>query len=139
MLEFPEVQTLATQLAAGIKGKQVAAVFPPSKAHKFCWYEGDPADYDDKIRGSAVQSAEGFGIFAAIRFDNGYELCFNDGVNVRLLAETQIPKDYQLVILLEGGAALVFTVTMYGGILLHDGACGNEYYQKSRAALSPLS
>ena len=61
----------------------------------------------------------------------GCKLCFNDGVNVRLIKTEALPKAYQLAIAFEDGEALVFTVAMYGGIILHRGEYDNEYYQKS--------
>lgn len=136
MLEFPEVMTIAGQLQQAVAGKRVRAVLPPSKPHRFCWFTGDPARYDGRLRGACVAEACGFGLFVALRFDNGLELCFNDGVNIRLTDAA--PRDYQLLIEWEGGGCLAFTVAMYGGILLHSGDCDNEYYQKSAAALSPL-
>lgn len=72
-------------------------------------------------------------------FDNGRRLCFNDGVNVRLTGGEKPPAACQLLIRLDDGTALAFTVAMYGGIYLHDGSYRDEYYVKSRAAEPPLS
>ena len=139
MLELPEAITIARQMNDTVAGKRVRRVLPPSKAHKFCWYAGDPAEYDAAVSGSTVQSAEGFGIFAEMAFDNGKRLCFNDGVNVRLVNRADAPDSFQLLMEFDDGTALVFTVAMYGGIILHDGAYDNEYYVKSRTAVSPFS
>jgi len=139
MIELPEALTLAKQLENAVVGKTVSFVLPPSKAHKFCWYEGDPLQYESKIKGHSVLSANGFGIFVELSFDNGFQLCFQDGVNARLISALDTPKEYQLLIGFHDGSALVFTVAMYGGILLHDGSYINEYYLKSRAAVSPFS
>ncbi|MEA4921027.1 MAG: endonuclease VIII [Clostridiaceae bacterium] len=139
MLEFPETATVAKQIEENIIGKRIKNVMPPTKAHKFCWYLGDPADYGPKLKGAKVLSAKGFGIFVEISFDNGEKLCFNDGVNIRLADSAEVPQNYQLMIELEGGSALVFTVAMYGSIILHSGDYENEYYVKSKTALSPLS
>ncbi len=139
MLEYPEILTVAEQLRNEIAGSVASRVLPPTKAHKFCWFNGDPAGYDGAVKGCEVVTAEGFGIFAEIAFDNGYRLCFNDGVNIRLMPALKVPRDYQLLIEFEGGRALVFTVKMYGGIILHNGNYDNEYYLKSRQAVSPFS
>ncbi len=139
MLELPEVLNVARQLNDYTAGKKINKVLPPSKDHKFCWYNGDPANYDAVIKDSKIVSAEGFGIFVQIAFDNDYKLCFNDGVNVRLVAGDEVPKNHQLLIELEDGSALVFTVAMYGGIHLYYGNYDNEYYIKSRQAISPFS
>lgn len=139
MLELPEVIHIAGQLDDQVTGKKVSRVLPPSKPHKFCWFNGEPEEYEKMIEGISVEGAEGFGIFVEIKFSNGCKLCFNDGVNVRLVEEGTFPKAYQLAIVFEDGQALIFTVAMYGGIILHQGDYDNEYYQKSQDALSPFS
>lgn len=139
MMELPESTTIARQMNDSVVGKRICRVLPPSKAHKFCWYAGDPSEYDATVSGSTVQSAEGFGIFAELAFDNGKRLCFNDGVNARLVSRDDAPKNHQLLMEFDDGTALVFTVAMYGGIILHDGTYDNEYYLKSRTAISPFS
>jgi len=139
MLELPEVLTMAEQLNNNIKGKKADSVLPPTKEHKFCWFNGDPAAYDTRVKKCQIVSAEGFGIFVEVGFDNGCKLCLNDGINVRLVTDAEVPKDYQLLIKLNDGTNLVFTVAMYGGIILHDGDYDNEYYIKSRQAISPFS
>lgn len=139
MLEYPEVLTLAEQLQAAVLGKGVKCVLPPTKAHKFCWYNGEPADYDEILAGRKIVGAEGFGIFAELSFEDGYKLCVNDGVNVRLLLEEKLPRNYQLAVCLEDGEALALTVAMYGGIILHKGDYENEYYEKSRQGIAPFA
>lgn len=139
MLELPEVLTMSEQLNSHIIGKKVIEVLPPSKQHKFCWYNGEPEDYDAMLKGSKIELVEGFGIFVEIVFDNKMRLCFNDGVNVRLTSCDKLPKDYQLLINLDDDSALVFTVAMYGGIIAHNGSYENEYYEASRKAISPFS
>lgn len=139
MIELPEALNLAKQLQNTVAGKTVSRILPPTKVHKLCWYNGEPAGYDEKIKGHAVCSAEGFGIFVEIVFDNGQRLCISDGVNVRFIHVAGAPKNYQLMAEFTDGAALVFTVAMYGGIVLHDGSWDSEYYIKSRNALSPFS
>lgn len=139
MLEFPEVLSIAGQLRKQVQGKGISHVLPPTKVHKFCWFAGSPEEYDAALRGSSIQSVEGFGIFVEMSFSNGKRICFNDGVNVRLMDKDSVPKNYQLLIGIEDGRALVFTVAMYGGIILHDGNYDNEYYVKSKSAISPFS
>ncbi len=138
MIELPEALSLASQLDKAVSGRSAAFVLPPSKPHKFCWFSGEPSEYQAKLKGSRVTGAEAFGIYVELAFDNGQRLCVNDGVNVRLLPQEDIPKNYQLIIGFDDGSALAFTVAMYGGIILHGGDYDNEYYLKSRAALSPF-
>lgn len=139
MLELPETLNIAKQLRDAVAGGRVVRVLPPTKLHKFCFFTGEPEGYNDALAGRAISSAEGFGIFAELAFEGGKRLCFNDGINLRLADAAKLPDNFQLALCLEDGRALVFTVAMYGGIALHEGDYDNEYYLKSRAALSPLS
>jgi Formamidopyrimidine-DNA glycosylase len=139
MLELPEVLTIAEQLEKTIVGKKISKVLPPSKVHKFCWYNGDPMEYDAAIKNCEVISVAGFGIYVEIEFSNGYKLCFNDGVNARIMDSSQTLKGYQLLIEFGDESVLVFTVAMYGGIIFHNGNYDNEYYLKSRNALDIFS
>lgn len=139
MLEFPEVLTIAEQLKESVVGRKVDKVLPPSKVHKFCWYNGEPEEYDAAIKGSEIMDAKGFGLFVEMTFDNGYKLCFNEGVNARLVPYAPMPKNHQLLVTLNDDLELVFTVAMYGGIILHADDFDNEYYKKSKQAVSPFS
>lgn len=48
MLELPEVLTTASQLKDSTAGRTVSEVLPPTKVHRFCWYNGEPADGDGR-------------------------------------------------------------------------------------------
>ncbi len=139
MLELPEVLTMASQLQNTVVGKTVSSVLPPTKVHKFCWFSGEPEDYSAVLQGQKIIATKGFGIYVELLFDGGNKLCFNDGVNVRFMPIDKVPKNYQLLIALDDGTALVFTVAMYGGINLHKDNYDNEYYVKSIQAISPFS
>lgn len=140
MIELPEALARAEEMKHSLTGKTVERVLPPSSPHKFCWFNGDAAEYDGLLTGRTVLSAEGFGIFVELSFDQNMRLCVNDGVNVRFLPEgSRPPEKYQLRLDFTDGATLAMSVAMYGAIICHDGNWDNEYYQKSRDGLSPLS
>src|SRR5574344_1486411 len=101
MLEFPEVINLSRQLRESVLGMKVEEVLPPTKEHKFCWFNGDVHDYDRLIRQSVISDAKGFGIFVELYFNDGHKLCISDGVNVRFLPNSSLPMDYQLLINLD--------------------------------------
>lgn len=138
MLELPEVLSRAGELRGNIVGKTIERVLPPSKPHKFCWYNGDPAAYHQNMAGKRVTGAEGFGIYVELSLEGGSGLLLNDGVNMRLVPVEKAPKNYQLLVEFTDRTALVFTVAMYGGIFLHEGSYENEYYLKSRQAPVPF-
>lgn len=139
MLELPEALSRAKELNQHAAGKTVACVYPPTSPHRFCWFSGAPERYGDLLCNRTLDRAEGFGIFVDLIFDGGVRLSVNDGVNIRLYGSKEdAPKNYQLLIVLTDGAALAFTVAMYGSILCHNGGCDNPYYLSSRNAVSPL-
>ena len=72
MLELPEVLTTASQLKDSTAGRTVSEVLPPTKVHRFCWYNGEPAAYNTVLKGKKIISSEGFGIFVEIIFEEGY-------------------------------------------------------------------
>lgn len=139
MIEFPEGLVLSRQLNETVLNKKINKVLPPTKLHKFCWFNGDPADYDKQISGQKIIKVEPYGIYVNIFFQNGLILSINDGVNLRFYSSSDIPKDYQLLMEFVDSTFLVFTVAMYGGIVLHDDKYDNSYYLKSMLAESPLS
>lgn len=142
MLEYPEVITVSKQLNEVVRGKVVTKVLPPTKVHKFCWFNGEPIFYDAMLSEASITGASGFGIFVEIDFSNGKHLCFNDGVHARFFTDatcSEIPKNYQLQFNFSDNSCIVFTVAMYGGLYLHDGDYDNDYYVKSRNSFSPES
>lgn len=139
MLELPETISIGNQLNEAVVGTNIRKVYPPSKIHKLCWYNGDPAQYDEIMRGCKITKAEGFGIVAEMSLENGKRINFSDGVNVRLVDRAHWPENYQLLIELDNEKGLVFTVGMYGGISLHGDEYDNKYYLLSKAAVEPFS
>lgn len=140
MIELPESITYAAMCSKYIAGKTVAAVYPPSTPHKFCWFHGDVKEYHTLLQGKVAERADAFGIFVELVFQEGIYLDFNDGVNVRFLQAGEArPKKYQLLIDFTDGSSLAFTVAMYGGIICHQGEYDNEYYQKNKEGISPLA
>jgi len=139
MLELPETITLGKQITESLTGKTVRRVLPPTKPHKFTWFAGDPAGYDACMKGSRVTGGAGFGSNAELVLDNGLSLAFSDGAMPRLTTVAAIPKDFQLLVEFDDDSALVVSVAMYGGIVLHDAGYDNQYYQKSLHAISPFS
>ena len=139
MLELPEVTVLAGQLNDTVIGRTIEEVFPPTKPHKFCFFTPGVEFFRQELIGAHITAAKGFGIYAEISLDNEKQLSISDGVNLRLVKAGETPSQYQLLIRLDDGCSLVFTVAMYGGIALHDDSYDNKYYLASRNAVSPFS
>lgn len=140
MLELPEVVSRVRELNENIVGKTVKLVSPPSSPHKFCWFNGEAEKYNDVLTGKKVTAVNDVGIFIEIVFSDEKRLCYNDGVNLRLLLPGEKrPLKYQLIIEFEDGYAMIFTVAMYGGIICHNGEYDNEYYKAGKKSISIIS
>lgn len=139
MIEIPESKTVARQVRETLTGRTITDVFNATHPHKFTWYAGDPLDYPKLLTGRKIVGAEGFGAYVEILLDDDVRLAVSDGTIMRLyMSEAEIPAKYQLLIILDDGRFLVFTVAMYGGILAFRGTFENPYYLGARTKLSPL-
>ena len=141
MIELPEANNLAQQINQSLVGKTISSTIAAQSAHKFAWYNGDPADYPAILEGSTLLSARGIGMFVEITLSN-CTLLFNDGVNLRLHpAAGPIPAKHQLLVNFSDGTSLSASVAMYGGVVCWEKSAtyDNTYYQTALSKPSPLS
>ena len=57
MIELPETYVLAEQINRTLAGKTIQNATANASPHKFAWYSGDPAAYQQKLAGKTVISA----------------------------------------------------------------------------------
>ncbi|MDR3148994.1 MAG: hypothetical protein LBT88_03105 [Oscillospiraceae bacterium] len=140
MIEMPEAITLAAQLNNTIKetAERIVTNYTP---HKFAFFSGDTAEYDDLICGKTVKSASAFGGHIIISFD-GAEIRFCDGAFPRYNdAESKPPEKHQLLIGFTDGSAITVTIAMYGfmGVYLENAMNGDAHYSAAKNAIPPVS
>ncbi len=139
MLELPETTALARQIGDRLAGRTVTSVFGATQKHKLTWFAGDPADYPALLVGRKILRADGHGAFLDITFDGDVHLALSDGVIPRYHPPgAAVPGNYQLLVTLDDGGFLVFSVAMYGGIQAFAGVLDNPYYKGALAKTSPL-
>lgn len=139
MIEIPEAQTVARQVAETLAGRVITDVFNATHPHKFTWYSGDPAAYRTLLVGKRILSAEGHGPFIDLLLDDETHIALSDGVNLRYYpAGADIPPKYQLLITFDDDSFLVLTVAMYGGINAFRGTLDNAYHLGALTKPSPL-
>jgi len=140
MIEIPEAQTLARQLAETLTGKVIVSAVAASSPHGFAWYFGDPAGYGDLLNGKTITGAEAHGGRPEISAED-MRICFGDGVNMRYLAPgTKPPGKHQLLIDFDDGSATCCTVQMYGCLeAFPEGENDNPYYLVGKQKPSPLN
>lgn len=139
MIEIAEGRNLERQARAALKGKTIVKVVNATSPHKFCWYHGDPENYGKILTGRKILDAKGHGMHLDLILD-GAVLVIGDGTNMRYCtAEVNRPEKHQLLLELDDGGFLVFTVAMYGGIWASEKALEGQYYTGSLNSVSPLS
>ena len=114
MIEIPESATIGKQASETLKGKRIAHVIESNSPHRFTFYNGDPAEYSNRLVGRTVLGAQGYGAFVDILMDADTHLLIGDGTNMRYYTSAEkAPKKYQLMIVFEDDSFLAFTVSMY--------------------------
>ena len=82
MLEIPESKTIARQLNETVRGKTILRVITNSSPHKFAFYHGDPADYDDLLARQIIADSSGIGAMVEITAGDR-RIVLGDGANLR--------------------------------------------------------
>ncbi len=140
MLELPETTAFSRQITDTLAGRTVTSVFGATQPHKLTWFAGDPAHYPALLTGRKIVRADGRGAFLDITFEGDVHLALSDGVIPRYHRPgAAIPGNYQLLVTLDDGGFLVFSVAMYGGIQAFAGVLDNPYYKGALSKTSPLS
>jgi len=139
MIELPESKNIANQFAKTLKGKTVSNVTANKSPHKFAWFHGDPAGYHALLADKKVTCSDAFGSIAELQFENNLKLAVFDGINARYFCEADtLPQKHQLQIEFDDFTSLIFSVQMYGGMLLLDEKEENGHYQSSKYKIKPL-
>lgn len=129
MIELPEAYVLAEQINQALVGKTIAGVTANAHPHTFAWFSGDPAQYDGKLRGRTIASANpGTGYTCG---GNTEILCGDPSgstPDMLLVISTPIqyhapgeklPKSHQLLLAFEDRSHLSCTVQMWGAMFCY--------------------
>jgi len=139
MIEIPESTVISHQAASILTGKNIAKVITATSLHKFAWYNGDPALYNDLLKDREIIDVRGHGAFVDILCGNDITISIGDGTNLKYYpAIEKHPAKHQLLIEFDDKSFLVFTVVMYGAIYAYKGEMDNFYHRNSLQSISPL-
>jgi formamidopyrimidine-DNA glycosylase len=139
MLEIPESVNMSTQAGNTLVNKTIVEVHPATSQHKFAFYCDNPEEYGKLLEGRKIRSTKGHGMFVDLHCDDDVSVTIGEGTNMRYYAPAeQRPGKHQLMIVLDDGSFVAFTVAMYGGIWAYRGIFDNPYYQGSLNSISPL-
>jgi formamidopyrimidine-DNA glycosylase len=115
MIELPEAVVIARQITETLGGKQVAHAVANASPHKFAWYTGDPATYNERLAGKVIGTGAGWASF--IEFEAG-DMRLSISAPIRYYAKGEKrPKKHQLLIEFEDGTAISSSAQMWGGFL----------------------
>lgn len=140
MLEIPESETIGLQADKKLKNRKIVKVINATSTHKFAFYHGDPQDYPELLENRVIRSARGHGMFVDINCDNDTTITIGEGTNMRYYdASVPRPGKHQLLIVLDDGSFIAFSVAMYGGIWAYKNMFDNPYHRCSLNNVSPLA
>jgi formamidopyrimidine-DNA glycosylase len=113
MIELPEAVVIAGQITETLGGKRIVHAVANASPHKFAWYSGDPATYNERLAGKAI--GNGIGVGGCIEFGAG-DMVLSISAPIRYhLAGEKRPKKHQLLIEFEDGTAISSSAQMWGG------------------------
>ncbi len=140
MIELPEAAVIAEQISKSLTGRTIETVTAAYTPNKFAWYNGNPEDYNDQLKGKRIEEAVHHGGMVQIQVQDTM-LLFSDGI--RLLfhsGNSNLPEKHQLLIRFTDNIYLSASVQMYGGIICSDrDDYDNKYYRAAVCSPDPLS
>ena len=139
MIELPEAIVIAGQLTETLKGKRIANATANQSPHKFAWYTGDPATYQQRLAEKTIRSAAAYGCHIEMHAD---DMVLVISTPVRYHAEGEPPpKKHQLFLEFDDRTAISCTVQMWGGLFcFHEGESGGlPDYSIAKQKPSPLA
>jgi formamidopyrimidine-DNA glycosylase len=139
MIELPETAVLAGQITRTLQGKQIASAVANQSPHKFAWYTGDPANYNNLLAGKTIGAAAAYGCHVDIAAGD-LALVISTPMKYHAPGE-KLPARHQLLLSFTDGSALSATIQMWGALCCfprgEKGATADYYLAVERP--SPLS
>lgn len=113
MIELPEAVVIARQITQTLGGKRIAHAVANTSPHKFAWYTGDPAQYNQRLAGKVI--GPGAGVGGHIEFAAG-DMLLSISAPIRYhAAGAKRPRKHQLLVEFEDGTAITASAQMWGG------------------------
>ncbi len=139
MIELPEAVVIARQWNETLQGKRIACAVAAQSPHKFAWYTGDPAEYNQRLAGKVVGTAVPVGGNVEIEVEDK-TMVISAAMHYHPAGEKP-PKKHQLLLEFEDGSALSVTVQMWGSMwcLPKGGKADFIDYDTAKERPSPLS
>ena len=139
MIELPEAVVIARQITKTLGGKCIARAVANASPHKFAWYTGDPAHYNQRLAGKVI--GNGAGVGGHIEFAAG-DMLLSISAPIRYHAPgDKRPQKHQLLLEFEDGTAITSSAQMWGGFFCFPagGQTGFPDADLARTRPSPLT
>jgi formamidopyrimidine-DNA glycosylase len=139
MIELPEAVVIAEQITKTLGGKRITSAVANASPHKFAWYTGDPAAYNDRLAGKVIGKGEGVG--GHIEFE-AEDMVLSISAPIRYHPEGEKrPKKHQLLIEFDDGTAISSRAQMWGGFFCFPAGaeCGFSDRDLALTKPSPLT
>jgi formamidopyrimidine-DNA glycosylase len=139
MIELPEAIVIARQITQTLGGKRIACAVANASPHKFAWYSGDPAEYDQRLAGKVI--GKGAGVAGSIEFAAG-DMMLSISAPIRYHQQGEPrPAKHQLLVEFDDGTAISSSAQMWGGFLCFPvgGEAGFPDSDLARSRPSPLT
>ncbi len=139
MIELPEAAVLAKQINQTLIGKQIKKAVANQSPHRFAWYTGDPAEYNQRLAGKVIRNAAAFGNHIEIHVDDML-LVLSTPIRYHAAGEKP-PAKHQLLLEFVDRTAVSCSVQMWGVLFCFEQneKGGLPDYHIARAKPSPLS
>jgi formamidopyrimidine-DNA glycosylase len=139
MIELPEAVVIAGQITVMLGGKRIAHAVANASPHKFAWYTGDPAEYNDRLAGKVIGAGTATGGHIDFRAGDML-LSISAPIRYHLEGEKR-PKKHQLLLEFEDGTAISASAQMWGGFFCFPAGeqGGGPDYEIARTRPSPLT
>jgi formamidopyrimidine-DNA glycosylase len=139
MIELPEAAVIAQQIEQALRGKRIARAIANASPHKFAWYTGDPAEYNDRLAGKVMGPASYAGCH--IEFEAG-DMRLSISAPIRYHAPgASVPTKHQLMLAFDDGSAITSSAQMWGAFMCfpRDEGSGLVDWEIAQARPSPLT
>jgi len=141
MIELPEAVTIARQMSAELRGKQIESGTRGNAPHKFAFYNRPPEEYAAILRGKTLGEVTVNGSLILASVEPDYVLMLGGG-GERILfhrSENTLPKKHQLLVHFQDSTYLTVTVQGWGSAqLLHQSELAGHPFVNLQKP-SPLS
>jgi formamidopyrimidine-DNA glycosylase len=129
MIELPEAYVLAEQINKILVGKTILSASANTHPHTFAWFTGDPKEYNEKLAGRRIASANPGTKYTCV--GNTEIICADpagEKTDMLLVISTPIryhavgeklPKSHQLLLEFEDHSHLSCTVQMWGSMFCY--------------------